>query len=333
MTDTTRDWRAGLPLIRARSLSAAEVRTISQQRRRTMGTAVAWLVGSVTSLVLGTAALYAAAAVTGMAPRVPLLGAAIVITVLLAFGLGTALCFARAHDRVRRARVLRRQARDATVLVCEGLVTDLVLRPAEMRKLRRYLDEGPKVELEVLAQSGLVWSVNGRRLEAWVVATRGRTVEPPDRARLAAQYVRPIQTERGTFRLHQRLLSERECAELKGYLPRLDRRRVVFVVCAVVLNGSAASHLIDYVRQPVGLPLAAILTVTVVAWFDAQLVRLARTWWRMSKDLRERFVVIYQANSAADASVETVMEFLPYSGAAWTIGGRAAPWRRLCGSS
>ena len=125
------------------------------------------------------------------------------------------------------------------------------------------------------------------------MATRGRTVEPPDRARLAAQYVRPIQTERGTFRLHQRLLSERECAELKGYLPRLDRRRVVFVVCAIVLNGSAGSHLIDYVRHPVGLPLAAILTVTV-----GRLVRCqarssgADLVASMSKDLRERFVVI-----------------------------------------
>jgi hypothetical protein len=319
MTDATQDWRAGLRVTRSRALSPAELGVITQRRRRTQATAVAWLLGCLAIVVLGVAGMIATPE-----PSAPLLATALLIAVVLAVALGTPLCFAVANDYFKRAGVLRRQSRDATVLVCEGPRTDLVLRPADMKKLRA--EQGPSIVVEVLSQSSLVWSVNGRSPDAWIVAPRGHTVEPPDQARLAAQYVRPVQTDQGTFRLHQRRLSPEECAELRGYLPRLGSPRVIF---ALGLNVIAAAHLIGYARNPEGPPWLGIVAVTAVGWCDLQLVRLVRVWLKMSRDARDQSVVIYQSDPAADASIETVTEFLPHSGMAWTIAGRAAPWRRL----
>lgn len=320
-TDITHDWRAGLRVTGSRSLSTAELRRITQRRRLTMAKAFLWLAGSLTILIVCAAVI-----VVFPDPREPLLATTRLIVVSLACVLGVPLCFAMANDYFKRLGVLRRQSGDSTVLVCEGLVVDLVVPPRALEQLRRRLGEGSRVVLEVLMRSSLVWSVNGRLQESWVVAPTGRTVPPPDQARLAAQYVRPVETERGTFRLHQRLLSDRECAELQGYLPRLGLARLVFVLC---LNAIAAGHLVGYIRKPVGLPLVGMLVVAAVVWCDTQLFRLLRTRRRMSRDLHEKFVVIYQADPAADASAETVTEFLPHSGAQWTIGGRAAAWRRL----
>lgn len=53
----------------------------------------------------------------------------------------------------------------------------------------------------------------------------------------------------------------------------------------------------------------------------------------MLKDLRDAFVVIYQPDLGDTASLEAVVEFLPYSAVEWTRGGRAAPWRRLHGAT
>jgi hypothetical protein len=321
VTDATQDWRAGLRVTRSRSLSTAELGVIAQRRRRMRATAVAWLLSGPVIMVLCAVGILVAPE-----PREPMLSAARVIGFVVVFALPIPLCFATANDYFKRVGVLRRQSRDATVLVCEGPLADLVLRPGDRKKLSRHLKEESRVVLEVLSQSSLVWSINGRASETWIVAPRGHTVEPPDRARLAAQYVRPVETERGTFRLHQRRLSSDECAELRGYLPRLRSPRVIF---ALSLNVFAAAHVTEYVRNPTELPWSGIFVVTVVAWCDIQLVRLLRVWLRMSRDARDQSVVIYQSDPGADASMETVMEFLPHSRMAWTIAGRAAPWRRL----
>jgi len=321
MTDATHDWRAGLRVTRSRALSATELGTIAQRRRRTRATAVAWLLGSLATVVLCVAGIVAAPE-----PPEPTLATALAIVVVMVVALGTPLCFAVANDHFKRAGVLKRQLGDATVLVCEGRLADLVVRPADRKKLPRHPEDGLNVVLEVLSQSSLLWSINGRAAESWIIAPRGHTVEPPDQARLAARYVRPVQTEQGTLRLHQRRLSAEEGSELRGYLPRLRSPRVMF---ALGLNLIAVSHVIGYVRNPAEPPWLGILVVTAVGWCDVQLVRLVKVWWRMSRDIRDESVVIYQSDPAAEASMETVTEFLPHSGMAWTIAGRAAPWRRL----
>ena len=97
------------------------------------------------------------------------------------------------------------------------------------------------------------------------------------------------------------------------------------------MNTIAVAHLVAYVRRPLGVPLIGITVLIVAGWCDAQLALLVRARRRILRDLRERFVVIYQPDPAVDASEQSVVEFLPYSRAEWATGGRAAPWRRSHG--
>jgi hypothetical protein len=281
--------------------------------------AIGWLLGF--PLVIVTCA----AGIT-LAPPLPEFFVSIVV--VLAIFAAVPFCIVLSNDYFKRAGVLRRQCRDSEVLVCEGAVADLVLERKELENLRRRIGQSSDVVLEVLNDSGLVWSVNGHPEEARAVVPRGRTIDPPDQARLAAQYVRPIETEHGTFRLHQRRLSEGECSELRGYLPRV---RLATGIVALLVNAIALAHLVAYTLTPVGVPLFGIAMLTLAGWCDAQLVLLIRTRRRMQRDLGEKFVVIYQPDEDGDASRKSVVEFLPHSGAEWTSGGRAAPWRRAYG--
>ena len=323
MTDAAHDWCAGLRVTRSRLLTVAEFRRIQLGRRVNLVKASAWLLAALVILV-------ACAAVLGIspAPREPLVANALLILVSLGIFLGAPLCIVMSNDYFKLAALLKRQYRDSEVLVCDGAVADLVAEPPELEHLRRESGESSEVVLEVLKQSRLVWSVNGHLQESWVVVQRGRTAGAPDQARLAAQYVKPVETEDGTFRLHQRPLSEGECSELRAYLPRL---KLAGFVIALVMNVVAVAHLIAHLRKPQGLPLMGIVMVTVAGWCDVNLVFAMRARRKMLQDLRGRYVVIYQPDPAPNASQESVVEYLPNAGTEWTTGGRAAAWRRLHG--
>lgn len=257
------------------------------------------------------------------APQESVISVAALILVALGIFLGVPLCIVIANDHFKRAGALKRQSRSSEVLVCEGPVEE-----AE-EKIRRRVGDDPEVVLEVLAQSGLVWTINGRPQESWLVAPRVRTAGSPEQARLAARYVRPVETEGGTFRLHQRALSEEERVELRSYLPRVT---LALGALILLLNAGAASQVVLYARNPTGVPLVGVVLLAGVVWCDGRLVVAMRTRLRMLRDLGEGFVVIYQPDGAATASEESVVEFLPHSGAEWTTGGRAAPWRRWHGT-
>ena len=323
MTDAAHDWCAGLRVARSRLLTVGEFRRIQLSRRSNLVKASAWLLAVPLVLV---------ACATGIgispAPQAPLAAHALMILVILGIFLAVPLCIVMSNDYFKLAALLRRQYRDSEVLVCEGAKSDLVAEPPELAALRRQIGESPEVVLEVLKQSSLVWSVNGHPPESWVVVQRGRTAGAPDQARLAAQYVKPVETDEGTFRLHQRPLSEGECSELRAYLPRVKLAGGIIVL---VMNAVAVAHLVAHFRKPDGLPLMSIVMVTVAVWCDVNLVFALRARRKMQRDLRERYVVIYQPDAAPDASQESVVEYLPNAGTEWTTGGRAAAWRRLHG--
>ncbi len=323
MTDAAHDWCAGLRVTRSRLLTVAEFRRIQLGRRVNLVKASAWLLAAL--VILG-----ACAAVLGISPgpREALVANALLILVSLGIFLGAPLCIVMSNDYFKLVALLKRQYRDSEVLVCDGAVEDLVAEPPDLEHLRRQSGESSEVVLEVLKQSRLVWSVNGYPQESWVVVQRGRTAGAPDQARLAAQYVKPVETEDGTFRLHQRALSEGECSELRAYLPRV---KLAGFVIALVMNVVAVAHLIAHLRKPQGLPLMGIVMVTVAGWCDVNLVFAMRARRKMLQDLRERYVVIYQPDPAPNASQESVVEYLPNAGTEWTTGGRASAWRRLHG--
>jgi hypothetical protein len=323
MDEVTHDWCAGLRVTRSRLLTVAELRRLRSSRRSSLAKASSWLLAALAILV-------ACAAIPGMAPEPgqPIIATALLLLVVLGIFLGVPLCIVISNDHFKRAALLRRQFGDPEVLVCEGAVADLVVEPPGLGHLRRQADKGSDVVLEVLKHGGLVWSVNGRPQEPWVVVRRGRTAGAPDQARLAARYVKPVETEDGTVRLHRRPLSDGECWELHAYVPRV---KVAGVLIALLMNVVAVAHLVAQIRKPDGLPLMGIVMVTVAGWCDVNLVLAVRARRQMQRDLRERYVVIYQPDPAPDASQDSVVEYLPNAGTEWTTGGRAAPWRRMQG--
>ncbi|HEU5263768.1 MAG TPA: hypothetical protein VFU34_03965 [Gaiellaceae bacterium] len=251
-----------------------------------------------------------------------------VILVASGIFLGVPLCIAIANDYFKRAATLKRQCRSSEVLVCEGTASDLVAQGRESKEIRRQVG-GAEVVLEVLMQSGLVWTINGQQEKSWIVVPRGRTARTPEQARLAARYVRPVKTHEGMVRLHQRALSEAERLELRGYLPSISLKGGLL---ALLLNALAAGHVVAYARNPTTVPLTGAVLVALALWFGAQLAFALRARRRMRRDLDEGFVVINQPDPDVAASQESVVEFLPYSGAEWTTGGRATAWRRLYGT-
>jgi len=316
MPSDGQSWCAGLPVTRSRSLTVAEMSIIRSRRRLMIMNAVGWILGLPVVFVI------CAVGVTFSAPSLEVV---VSIGVVLAIFAAVPLCIVMSNDYFKRAGLLQRQSRDPEVLVCEGAVASLILEPRDLKKLHRQISQNSEVVLEVLKDSGLVWAVDGRQHERWLVVRRGRTTRPPDQARLAARYVKPVETEHGTVHVHRRLLSEAECSELRGYLPRV---KLPTVVVALVVNAIAITQLVDYARRPVSVPLLGIVLLTLAGWCDAQFVLLAQARRRMLRDLREKLVVIYQPDVAVD---ESVVELLPHSGAEWTNGGRAAQWRRSYG--
>jgi hypothetical protein len=323
MTDASHEWCAGLRVTGSRLLTVSEFRRIQLSRRADLVKASIWLLAVPVALVACAVGLG-----ISPAPGGPFVANALLIGVILGIFLGVPLCIVMSNDYFKRAALLRRQYRDSEVLVCEGAGADLVAEPPELAQLRRQIGESAEVALEVLKQSSLVWSVNGHPQESWIAVQRGRTAGAPDQARLAAQYVKPVETDEGTFRLHQRPLSEGECSELRAYLPRV---KLFGAVIALLMNVVAVAHLVAHIRQPEGLRLTGIVMVTVAVWCDVNLVLAFRARRKMLRDLRERYVVIYQPDPAPDASRESVVEYLPNAGTEWTTGGRAAAWRRLHG--
>lgn len=325
MTDTAQDWRAGLRVARSRSLTDTELRRLRRKRRLAAASGSAWLLGGPLGL-----ALFAAGSAILPEPRDSLVTTAMAIVAFVGLLLCLPICIVVANDHFKRAGVLKRQCADPRVLVCEGAAADLAIEPKELRKLRREARADGDLVLEVLMQSSLVWTVNGSLHESWVTAPSGRTVGLPDQARLAAQYVRPVETDHGTLRLHQRRLSDEECVELRGYRPRV---KLQIVLVALLANALAAAHAVAYLRESAGVPLTGVVLVTTALWCDAQFLRVVRARRKMRRDERERVVVIYQPDPAADATQASVIEFLPHSRLEWTISGHAAPWRRVHGPS
>lgn len=317
MADAEHQWCAGLRIKQARVLTASEMDAIWSRRRSTIAKAWAWLLGIPVVLIL-----FMTLIASPSPPQESFLAIGMVVFVLLGIFLGIPVCIAIANDYFKRASALKRQYRDSEVLVCQGKVEDIVARRSELKRILRETADSSEAVLEVLAQSGLVWTINGRPQESWLIASRTRTAKSPEQARLAAQYVKPVETEDGVFRLHQRALSEEECSELLGYLPRIALAAWGLVL---LLNGAAAYHVVLYTYNPTYVPLVGVVMLVGAACCNAQLVLAIRNRRRILRDVSDGFVVIYQPDPGVMASEASVVEFLPHSAAEWTRGG--APQR------
>jgi hypothetical protein len=290
----------------------------------------ATLVKAWCSLLASLALLFVCVGVIAFvsAPTDSPMGFAAAIIVVGSIFLGVPVSIAIANDYFERAGALKRQLHNAEVIVCEGLAEDLAGPPPVMTAIARQLDGRPEVRLEVLVPSGLVWTINGRPERSWTIAPTGRTAGTPEHARLAARYVRPVETDSGTVHVHRRPLSDEERSELRGYVRNIP---VGAILILLLLNTGAASQMLLYAGDPGGAPVVGVVLVTGAAWCDVQFVAAMRRRRRMLHDLHEGFVVIYQPDFGGDAADDSVVEFLPHTRAEWTSGGRAADWRRVYG--
>jgi hypothetical protein len=177
------NWCAGLHITRSRPLTVSELGRIRSRRRWLIARASLSLVGIPVVLIL-----FVAATAIPAAPEDSFISIGAVIPIALGIFLGIPLCIAVANDYFKRAGALKRQSRSSKVLVCEGVVGDVVAKPSDLRRIVRLIGDDSEVVLEVLRESGLVWAINGRPQESWIVVPRVRIANTPERARLAAQY-------------------------------------------------------------------------------------------------------------------------------------------------
>src|SRR4030095_11016832 len=197
MTDASHEWCAGLRVTGSRLLTVSEFRRVRLSRRADLVKASGWLLAVPLILVAGAAGLG-----ISPAPQPPFVANALLILVCLGICLGVPLCIVMSNDYFKRGALLKRQYRDSEVLVCAGAVADLVAEPPDLENLRRQIGDSPPVVLGVLKPCRLLRSGHGPPQESWIAVQRGRTAGAPDQARLAAQYVKPVETDEGTFRLH-----------------------------------------------------------------------------------------------------------------------------------
>jgi hypothetical protein len=263
------------------------------------------------------------------APSDSLVGTAALVVTLGAILLGMPVCLALANDHFKRAGALKQQLRSPEALISEGVIEDLAGQRKTIATILKVVDGRAEIVLEVLAPSGLVWTINGRAHSSWTIAASARTARTPSHARLAARLVRPVESDGGTIHLHQRPLSEGERVELRSYVRNIPIKAALIVL---VLNAAAIFQLTLYTRSLTGAPLVDVVVIAGAVWCDLRVHRALRTRHRLLKDLREAFVVIYQPDCDGAAAEESVVEFLPHTRLEWTTGGHPARWRRVYGA-
>lgn len=212
---------------------------------------------------------------------------------------------------------LRRDAKRGVAHMARGTIGDLVV--ADLINMGDR-DEDP-IAIDVLPHSGLVLARNGRPTLYEILVPIKTTSLIPERAGMAANFVRPTSDE-DVF-THQRPLTEEEARELDVYAPRAGftmwvLTAVLAVTWITILTLSIAG------RAEPALALYGAIPVVLVA---------QATWsrWRkrrqIAADLVAAFVVIVRRRENGDLTPP--QEYLPYSGILWTSNGSPAHWRRF----
>jgi hypothetical protein len=281
-------WFAGLPVVGQRLLDDAETERLfeirSALRRET-------LIASLSSLVL-------------------LIGAVAYVvfgTVYIWLGF-IALFLAKIVSRALPS------ARFFPLRVHRGLRADETQR-------RLWICGDDVMTMEVLTGSNIIWSRNGEPLEPFVVAHSATTAAVPPHARMAANYVKPVEWSQEVL-VHRRAMTASEIRELDSYAPRplaaLLILAVAGAVAAVSSFGLALAGRLNTLFPPVAFLVVSVLSL--------------RYWWRARKrrktiaaDVEACYVVILR--SALAEPPGQAEEILPFSHIYWTLDGKAARWR------
>ncbi len=165
------NWCAGLHITRSRPLTVSELGRIRSRRRWLIARALLSLVGIPVVLIL-----FVAATAIPAAPEDSFISIGAVILIALGIFLGIPLCIAVANDYFKRAGALKRQSLSSKVLVCEGVVGDVVAKPSDLRRIVRLIGDDSG------GRSGSAEGVGARLGNQWTTSrVLDRRAEGPHR--------------------------------------------------------------------------------------------------------------------------------------------------------
>jgi hypothetical protein len=251
-----------------------------------------------------------------------------VMAASLAFLLSLPVSLLLAREAFRRARAARMAILRAEVTRCRGPVEDLIVD----RRTWKRLDEAglldhDEIEIDVIEDSGILWRVGAVEIEPWLELRRGETTETPEYAWIASRWTRPTELDQESVHFNRRRLSDDEIAELADCMPRLSPMRVAFVVA---LNALAAWKIFHWLAGS-ATPIEPLLVTALAVWADVEIARLWLHRHRFGVDLAEGWVALVRMPEDEQSEGITFAEFLPESGAEWTVDGAPAAWRRILG--
>jgi hypothetical protein len=332
----TSPWCAGLRLAGRRALTDAERREL-----RLRG----GLLGALGFLALGSSPLLfvfflISLALNADADGMPGPVGIFLVTAMLPL---MAVVLVLGRRWVRWYRTVRRDARAGVAYRFEGAM-DGLFPGAELRdrlqkeRLLPLCLRGTQC-LEVLPESGLVWSVNGIRPRRSISAPTAHVAEVPAIARIAAEWLEPVApADEVTAWVGQRELAAAEADEIRLHAARVVRPSLVWGTGLTLWLGFLLGLAVRAGQLPTGWHGALLAILAMAALHaDITLLRSLRLSWELRRDSRLRRAVIVRSPvphlNPEEPERETTLsepeEYLPVSSLVWTKGGRPAAWRTV----
>jgi len=185
-------WLAGVPVIGERRLSEDEQTELAAFQHELLMAVVRTYGGFLALLVWAT--------VTQWIAIDPIYRWSPILLLLLFIARGGGI---RAAAMLRWLRDTRADARDPVVLTglgpaAESFISVLTIGGPE--RLTVFEDQ-EALAVEVLQRSGMLWTYNGRRTVQPMFVARSRTSAAPQHARMAANFVKPLEGLEGCSRI------------------------------------------------------------------------------------------------------------------------------------
>lgn len=295
-------WFAGLPVTGSRTLSDEELREINARLTRP-AIRQKYLI----PLIVVAAAILLLGVYGGYFRDFPRL-----INVAIVIALSVAL-----REKVNSDQALRHDVDTGHVVICSGDSRQLV------SAIGQQTGESP-VTIEVLPRSAILWTVDGRRVEKWRRVHRSTTMAIPQHARMAANFVRPIDGVEDVL-AHERMLSDAEVDEIIAIKPPFPLKRIAGA--AVLLTAVIFFVVVGTREQLLGMKVMAVIVAAIDAYVIVRIVRFVRFRRTLQRDIDHRRVLIIRRREEGDLGPAN--EYLPHTNIPWTEDGEPVAWRKL----
>lgn len=322
-------WCFGLPLAAQFDLTPQERRQLQQWRKRLI--LVGWIcwTGIPCAFLCGIALF---AIFNELLPEFM----SMFLLVGLFVAIGALVCLAR--ESLRRAKLLGRDLCAGHRLRFEGLLTEAII--TNDKKLLRHLTphQGKVLCLEVLSESGRIWRINEQPVQAWLTVTWQTTVDAPEVADIAAQWLERVdQVDGHNLDMGTRELSSAECDELRRHGRMLVRKTVWPAILFTLWATPATVMSISERKLPEGLEgVFFCFLIFCAAAADHRLITAWRQSRNLNRDANAGRVVIIQAtpidtdasHQGAEGCDSELHEILYHTETDWTVNGEPASWRK-----